>query len=697
MVATACLFGLVVLRAERLATVNLNDSAVHTQMVRYIGRKVEGGDWPLSGWYPFWGLGYPFLEHYQAVPAMLTALVGRVIGYDVAHAWALYLLLALWPLAVYAAARLFELDRLVAASAALVSPLLMSVSSYGYEHQSYVWQGFGIWTQLFAMWLLPLSWALTWRAVCRDGSLLWGALALTATVTLHFLTGYQALCAVGIWVLIGGRTGVLRRIRRALVLYVVALAGSAWVLVPLVSDSAWTGHSVTEIGNPDFDSYGAPTILGWLFTGDLYDAGRLPVITVLVAVGIVAAALQWRSLPAAPALLAIVTFSFLLWFGRPFWGGLTALLPGGDALLLHRFIMGTHLAGILFAGLGLAWLFRLGYRLAAGPFFQGTRAVRRGASVVPLVLASAVFALLVPAAQGIRDFDQRGALQIAFQRSQDAVSGEQVRTLARDAVSRGAGRVYGGSRNNWGQTYTVGQVPVYAVLNALDVEAPGFTLRAASLSVDVEGYLNPDDPSQLRLLGIRWLIYPESRAAPAGAALVRALGVHRLYELPGITGLVAVGDISGVVAADNRTVGRATLGFLQSGRADRGSYDAVAFQSDPVLALTAPQGGAAPGTVLRSFENGDDGRYRADVSLTRPGVVVLKVSYHGRWKAFVDGAAVPIGMVAPSFVGVPVPAGNHTVQFRFVSADRHVPLLLLAVLAFTALFLGERLLRRRRT
>ena len=689
MVASACLFGLVTLRAERLAAPNLNDGVVHAQMVRYIDRKISLGEWPLTGWYPFYGLGYPLLQHYQAAPAFLTALLGHVIGDNTAHAWTLYLLLSLWPIVVYAAARLFELDRLTSACAALLSPMLTSAISLGYEHGAYVWQGFGVWTQLFGMWALPLSWALTWRAVSRGGSLLLASLALTATVTLHFLTGYQALAAMGIWVLMGAPSGLLRRAVRAAVVGVVALLASAWVLVPLMSDGVYAATSATNKSSVDFNSYGATKILSWLIHGDVYDFGRAPVITVLAAVGVVVCVARWRKLPAAMALLGITIFAFLLWFGKPFWGSVLRLLPGASSLYFSRFIMGVHLAGILLAGIGLAALVRGMHHLASWVWTHVPERIP-GRVVVPVLLGSCVLLLfLVPAGRSVQRYDESGRDQINYEMLMDATSGAQVRQLATEATAHGGGRIYAGSRNGWGQQYKVGQVPVYALLNDDDREAPGFTGRASSLSNGVESMLDPSDPRQLRLLGIRWLIYPQTQPPPAGAVLVRALGPHRLYELPGPLGLISIGEIDGTVVADNMTVGSATRAFVLSGRADKGSYDAVAFAGQAPLPLTT-HGTGPPGTVTAEVDKGEEGTYQAAVSMQRASVAVLKASYHGGWKAYVDGKAVPVGMVAPSFVGVPVPAGQHTLEFRFESQDHHLALILLGLLALIALGVLER-------
>ena len=77
----------------------------------------------------------------------------------------MYLLLALWPVSVYWGARLFGLSRWTAAAAAAVSPFLASAAGIGYETKAYVWVGYGVWTQLWASWTLPLAWGFTYRAL----------------------------------------------------------------------------------------------------------------------------------------------------------------------------------------------------------------------------------------------------------------------------------------------------------------------------------------------------------------------------------------------------------------------------------------------------------------------------------------------------------------------------------------------------
>src|SRR5581483_6568253 len=154
LVGLASAFGLVALRAETNVVPNLNDSAFHLQMVRWASGQIAEGRVPLDGWFPYLSLGSSFFHHYQSLAETLTAYV-----------WILYLLLATWPVPVYLGARLLEWGRWPAAAAAAVSPLVVSTPGYGFETTSYTWGGYGVYSQLWAMWLLPLAWGLTWRAV----------------------------------------------------------------------------------------------------------------------------------------------------------------------------------------------------------------------------------------------------------------------------------------------------------------------------------------------------------------------------------------------------------------------------------------------------------------------------------------------------------------------------------------------------
>jgi hypothetical protein len=343
LVAAAVGWNLLSLRALTVRVAYLNDASLHEQMVRFATAQLRAGHVLLTSWFPFLGEGSPQFLHYQSLPAIVTGLVGLAVGPDVAFRWSLYLLLSSWPISVYLSARAFGAGRPAAAASAAMAPFLVSATGVGYEQHAYVWTGFGVWTQLWASWTLPLAWGYNWRAI-RDGRGYFTAVLLTAlTVAFHFETGYLALSVLLIWPLVAGRP-LLARLRRAAVLLAGSLLAAAWVIIPLLQQREWAAVNEQLQHTGLVDGYGARQVLDWLISGQLLDHGRLPVVTVLAAVGFGLAWLAWSSDADARALLVALAVCLLLAFGRTTFGSLVDLIPGSADLFFRRFMMGVQLA-----------------------------------------------------------------------------------------------------------------------------------------------------------------------------------------------------------------------------------------------------------------------------------------------------------------------------------------------------------------
>jgi hypothetical protein len=689
LVAAACIFNLVVLRSETTPAHNLNDSAFHLQMVQWADGQIGNGRVPLDGWFPNLTLGSSFFHHYQSLPYTLTAYAARVTGLSdvTTYLWIQYLLLALWPISVYAGARLLGMNKWTAASAALLSPLVVSASGYGYEHGSYTWRGYGLYTQLFGMMLLPITWGLTWRAVSKGER--WFALAalsLALTIATHLMTGYLAVLMVGVWALLSW-SGILRRFARAAIVVAGGLLTAAWVLVPLLADRNYAAESSFYTGTIFNDSYGAGKILGWLFSGELYDSKRIPILTILLAIGFVVCVLRARTNETARALLAAWTFSLILFFGRATWGWATDALPGNRDLQMHRFIIGVHLAGILIAGVGLVTVAR--FVAAIVPLLAKRIAgVRARTVVVWFAVALLLFGVLVPAWRERAGYDLADAPMIASQRAAERSDGADFARLVDEATARGGGRIYAGTRANWGKDYTIGAVPAFAELSNANVDAIGFTFRTVqSLSTDIEASFDEANPAQYQALDVKYIILPNTREPSVPAQLLDAAGRHRLYEVD-TTGYFQVVDVIGSVTADRADLGDATARFRNSDGASRNVYPSVAFDgaaaAPPTVAGSEPPAGA-PGKVLDTTIHADDGSFTATVDAARPAMVLLKETYDPRWHVTVDGAAAKPVMLAPSLVGVNVPAGRHVVAFQYRSYQYYPVLFAIGLLTLLGL------------
>lgn len=663
-VAAAVAWNLVHLRALTLSVAYGDDSTMHEQMVRFAAGQLRAGHFPLTSWFPFLGEGSPQFLHYQSLPALLAGAVGLLTGPDVAFRWSLYLLLSLWPVSVYLAARTFGGSgpgggRAAAAAAAAMAPFLMSVTGVGYEQGAYAWTGFGVWTQLWAMWTLPLAWAWSWRAI-RDGHGCLRAVLLTAlTVAFHFETGYLALSVLIVWPFLAGKP-VLIRVRRAAVVLGGSLLASAWVIVPLLRERPWASVNEPLQGTGLVNGYGARQVLDWLFTGQLLDFGRLPVITVLAALGLALAWLAWSADSSGRALLAGLVICLLLAFGRTTFGSVVDIIPGSADIFFRRFMMGVQLGGLLLAGRGAGWLATRWARL------MPARVPRWRPALSAIAVLAAAVPVLAPAWLQLSAYDRQDSAQISAQRVADATQGAQLDRLLAVIDTDGGGRTYAGMPQNWGQYFTVGQVTVFQYLESRDIDEVGYTLRTASLMTDPEYYFDEDNPSDYRLFGVRYLLLPAGKRPPVPARLVMASGPYRLWTVSG-TGYIQAGQIVGQISANRTNVGARGVPVLDSGLADAGEYLSVDYGSqsggDDRAPAVRPE--PAAGTVTAQRTGLADGQAAATVRMSRPGVAVLSASYDPGWTATVNGRPEPVEMVAPALVAVDVPAGTDHVVFRY--------------------------------
>jgi len=688
LVAGAVCWNLVSLRGLTIGVPYLNDSSMHEQMVRFATSQLRAGHLPLTSWFPFLGEGSPQFLHYQSLPATLTGAVGLLTGPDVAFRWSLYLLMSLWPISVYLSARAFGAGRPAAAASAAMAPFLFSATGVGYEQHAYVWTGYGVWTQLWASWTLPLAWGFSWRAI-RDGRGYFKAVLFTAlTVAFHFETGYLALSVLLVWPLVAG-TPLLTRLRRAAVVLGGSLFATAWVIVPLLDQRPWA--AVNEPFQPTglVNGYGARQVIDWLVSGQLLDHGRLPVVTVFAALGFGLAWLAWSSDADARALLIALAVCLLFAFGRTTFGSLADLIPGSADLFFRRFMMGVQLAALLLAGRGAAWLAAGCVRLLKTRVSRWPPGLSAAAGLV------AAIAVLAPAWLQLGNYDRHDAAAIAAQRRADGTKGAELDRLVAVIERNGGGRTYAGMPSNWGQDFTVGAVPVFKYLESRDVDEVGYTLRTASLMTDPEYYFDDRDPSDYRLFGIRYLILPAGDEPPVPARPAMRAGPYRLWTIDG-AGYVQAGRIVGEISANRTNVGARSVPLLRSGLAAKGEYLSVAYGSDGGGdGLPAVRNQSPAGAILAERADLADGEASATVRMRRPGVVVLSTSFDPGWTATVDGRHQRTEMVAPALVAVDVPAGTNQVSFRYREWQNYALLFAVGAAALVALALTD--IRRARS
>jgi uncharacterized protein DUF6541 len=690
-VGVVVLFNLVVLHDEARAVQNLNDSSVHRSMIAWAENRIEEGHLPLDGWYPDLALGSSRFHHYQSLPHVLGGVIALAIGSERTLSWTLYLGLSLWPIAVYAGGRLLGWDRWICAIAAVASPLIASEPTLGYEWGSYAWRGYGTWTQLWGMWLLPFAWGLSWRGIAKGKQFWLAALVLALTIACHLLTGYLALLSLGVFALVKWRE-LLPRIGRAALVGFGSLLVAAWVVVPLLADRVWTVNDEFSRGKFYYDSFGARKIMEWFASGELFDRGRPPMVTILVATGLVVALWRYRREERARVLLFLFLVSLVLFFGRPTLGPLLRILPGSGDLFLRRFVFGVHLAGLYLCGLGAVALGRL-----ARTQLQRFEPLRAPPLAIPLIGVAVAVAFFAPGLVERAAWARQGGVWIDEQARADATEGAQVGELIDIARARGPGRFYSGMRSNWGSTYEIGQVPMYVSLLNHGVEGVGFVRPTWSLSAPIEYRFTDTDPAQYDEFNVRYTILDEDRAPPAGAQRIAQRGRHVLWEMPNPS-YVKLVDVLPPISADRTNLGIRVADWWQSDLPGRGANPGIAFAGHPAPepTVTADDLPTTPaGRIITEDVDLSDGRASTTVVADRPAMVMLKTTFDPRWQVTVDGTPVEPQMIAPSFVGREIPAGEHTVRFVYEPFPRYDVMLLIGVITLIGLAVVPRWWRRR--
>jgi hypothetical protein len=104
---------------------------------------------------------------------------------------------------------------------------------------------------------------------------------------------------------------------------------------------------------------------------------------------------------------------------------------------------------------------------------------------------------------------------------------------------------------------------------------------------------------------------------------------------------------------------------------------------------------ADPQGSVQMIERGD-AVFRLRVTTDRPALLMVLDNFYPMWRAEVDGQPVNVLRANYTFRAIPVSAGQHEVQFRYVPSNLRTPALTSALfLTMLALLgLGQPLIRR---
>jgi hypothetical protein len=196
-------------------------------------------------------------------------------------------------------------------------------------------------------------------------------------------------------------------------------------------------------------------------------------------------------------------------------------------------------------------------------------------------------------------------------------------------------------------------------------------------------FTNPPSVA-LDLFQVEWVVGPTSPPPSlAGARPVIREGRWTLYRLPSVPPVSVMTAWRLVGSAGEALEAVAAPGFDP----DRG----VVLERSPGL----PRPATAPGTARASFRGRGTQGGLIELDSPAPAVVLVRTTYHRNWRATVDGRATRVLAADYVDLGIPVPAGRHTITLTY--DDPWVGWGLLGSAVALACLVGAAFLLRNRT
>lgn len=694
-VLVSMLFTAVTLLPELRPVASLNDDAFHYLLVQEASDALSRGENVTDFWSPVLELGFPQFLYYQHLPHLLVVLVDRLtmgaVGLLNCFNAVRYALLVGFPLTVWWSLRRLGFSAPGSALAAALAPLFSGSFNYGFEYDSYLWRGLGMYTQLWAMHLSLVSLALLATYLDRGKGLVLAIAALSALILSHLVYAYMTGISTLFLLLWGLRPANAReRLLRFAAVWTAAAAVTAYCWLPFLLSSEFLSAS-PNLQRWKYDSFGAAVVLRRLVTGTLLDHSRLPVVTGLVLAGFAAAAIG----RARQDLLGAAFFGLwlALYFGRVTWGPLADLLPLHDGLIMHRFVGSVHVGALMLIAVAGTRLWEF-----------ASRAGRRQAPLFVVLALAAMMPALIERHAFYRLNDEYLARTEAALAA-DPAAGQIIAKLK----SLPPGRTFAGLRTGWGREMKIGDLSFSDLLTFHRIPAVSAPYQALSLNSDLLWDFDPRSPGDYAVFGVRYVVAPAAEPMPGFLEVIDRRGRYVLYEARpssyfaiGRSDLAFLGRKADLLPAarvwlrSRLVAAREFPRVLLTGMGASPSDRRVQPLSSAARLLPTLVGRPPPaGRVL--VETAAPQSHTAHVLLEEEATVVLTVTYHPNWRATVNGVDMPTMMVMPSFIGIALPAGRHEISLAYRSDPRRVLLLSagIALIVLAAAVAAYRRLRRR--
>ncbi|OGG26155.1 hypothetical protein A2960_04135 [Candidatus Gottesmanbacteria bacterium RIFCSPLOWO2_01_FULL_39_12b] len=542
---------------------------------------------------PNWAEGYPLPFYYSHIPQIaivssynliikpLSSLFSSPITLYTYYNWSRYLLFTLFPIPVYLALRIVGLNPLLSSLGAFFASQFSTDGLYGIDPPSFLWRGYGLTSQLYGIFFLPLGLAFVYRALSRRGEAMlfehahglesrpsrdeFGKCAkkswLTSAAAIVFLTlttaGHLGIGIIGILSTIPfifldlNLKNIILRAKKLLFVICCLFLVLAYWLIPILLNNQ---YHIVSFWDPiwKFNSYGVYEVVRQFLQGEIFDWKRGPIITILVMIGFFNIILNTSLFPFA----LLFIFWVFFYFGRTTWGGLIDLIPGMKDFHQHRFIVGVHIASLFLIPSGLDYIFRLvrqtlgkitniieivsnlknspdghrGIHDAVIPIKSGTAS---GQNIIFYILSIALVSILsyftVKQTMDYASLNNRwiGEANTAYKYDED-----NFQNLLSRLDSLPYSRLYAGRPGNWGKDFRLGSTQLYLLMGSYGYDISQFLPETWSPLSENEQNFDERVAEDYDLLNIKYIVTDKNHDFTVKAKLDNKYGPFELYTVP---------------------------------------------------------------------------------------------------------------------------------------------------------------------
>ena len=761
-VGSAIILNLILYRAETQIKGDPNDNSFQYSLVNRTNWVWEnyGCPWKLECLpnlvdhnVTYWAEGYALPFYYSHLPQIAIVasynLIVEPVSRLVAMPYSLYayynltkyLLLAFFPLPVFLAFVVVGFPLIPSAIAAFFASHFSTDGLYGIDPPSFLWRGWGLTSQLYAIFFMPLGLAFTYRALINvktpsrwpEGTpgMVLVSVFLILTTAGHLGIGIISLLSTLPMIFLDlNKTNIIKRIKKLFLITIILLFILSYWIIPIL---LYDKYHIISFWDPiwKFDSYGWYEVVRQFLNGEIFDYLRPPIITGFITLGFFVLILNNQY----SVFAYIFILMMLLYFGRTTWGGLIDLIPGMKDFHLHRFIVGVHIASLFLLPSALDYLFSfvkkiINFIYSKLPKSNDFRILYPWSTpIISLIIISIFTPLIVSQTVKYNTLNHRwiGEANSAYRYDE-----KNFLDLLDHLKTKPPARTYAGRPGNWGNDFRLGSSQIYMLLSVYGFDMSQFLPETWSMMSENDQNFDERVPRDYDLLNIRYIISPNLPAGQAGnqgfpnsAKMIKKSGPFELYEIP-TGGWFDVVE-SPMFVRSNKT-NFLNLVYLwhrgwprtwkmhplisieknpviprgmqkQIKMVDEVSYIEESAQNTSLKNIFSDFPFVFPeSTVSATISNEKINRqtYSAEVIVPencRNCFIMFKMSYHPNWSVKVDGQSVEKYAVFPYYVAAKTTPGTHSVEVTHKPHPLKVFLLYSEIIVIS-IFLAKYLLKK---